>query len=142
MQDFTPFIPGLPGAFSGPLCRRAPCKRGGRRAMHAWWAPSKLCGLPKLIWWGPTWPLKYFLSFKPWIYIIIIIYHHPLKGLSWSWSYGSWIYTYAISAYLHKRCGFEPRSGEVYSIQHYVSDLWQVGGFLRFPPPIKLTAMI
>ena len=39
--------------------------------------------------------------------------------------------------------------GEVYSIQHYymkfVSDLRQVGGFLRvlrFPPPIKLTAMI
>jgi hypothetical protein len=39
--------------------------------------------------------------------------------------------------------------GEVYSIQFYesmfVSDLWQVGGFLRvlsFPPPIKLTAMI
>jgi hypothetical protein len=35
-------------------------------------------------------------------------------------------------------------SGEVYSIQHFVikfvSDLWQVGGFLRvlrFPPPIK-----
>jgi hypothetical protein len=39
--------------------------------------------------------------------------------------------------------------GEVYSIQHYVikfvSDLRQVGGFLRvflFPPPIKLTATI
>ena len=39
--------------------------------------------------------------------------------------------------------------GEMYSIQHYVikfvSDLRQVGGFLqvlRFPPPIKLTAMI
>jgi hypothetical protein len=35
--------------------------------------------------------------------------------------------------------------GEVYSIQHYVikfvSHLWQVGGFLQFPPPIKLTAM-
>jgi hypothetical protein len=38
---------------------------------------------------------------------------------------------------------------EVYSIQHYViklvSDLWQNGGFLRvfrFPPLIKLTAMI
>jgi hypothetical protein len=36
--------------------------------------------------------------------------------------------------------------GEVYSIQHYVikfvSDLWQVSGFLwilRFPPPIKVT---
>jgi hypothetical protein len=43
----------------------------------------------------------------------------------------------------------EMRSGEVYSIQHYVikfvSDLWLVGGFirvLRFPPPIKLTATI
>ena len=39
--------------------------------------------------------------------------------------------------------------GEVYSIQCYVikfvSDLWQVGGFLcvlQFPPPIKLTATI
>jgi len=39
--------------------------------------------------------------------------------------------------------------GEVYSIQHYmikfVSDLWQVGGYLRvlrFPSPIKLTATI
>jgi hypothetical protein len=39
--------------------------------------------------------------------------------------------------------------GEVYSIQHYVikfvTDLRQIGGFLlvlRFPPPIKLTAMI
>jgi hypothetical protein len=38
---------------------------------------------------------------------------------------------------------------EVYSIQHYVmkfvSDLRQVGGFLRvlrFPPPIKLTTTI
>jgi hypothetical protein len=39
--------------------------------------------------------------------------------------------------------------GEMYSIQHYVakffSDFQQVGGFfrvLRFPPPIKQTAMI
>jgi len=35
-----------------------------------------------------------------------------------------------------------PTHGEVYSIQHYVSDLRQVSGFLQFPPPIKLTAMI
>ena len=42
-----------------------------------------------------------------------------------------------------------PTRGEVYSIQHYVikfvSDLWQVAGFLQvfqFPPPIKLTATI
>jgi hypothetical protein len=36
--------------------------------------------------------------------------------------------------------------GEVYSIQHYVikyvSDFRQVSGFLWFPPPIKLIAMI
>ena len=57
--------------------------------------------------------------------------------------------TYAISGYHHWRCEFESRSGEVYSIQHYVikfvSDLRQVGGFFRvlqFPPPIKLTATI
>jgi hydrocephalus-inducing protein len=35
---------------------------------------------------------------------------------------------------------------EMYSIQNYVikfvSDLRQVGGFLRFPPPRKLTATI
>jgi hypothetical protein len=35
---------------------------------------------------------------------------------------------------------------EVYSMHHYmikyVSDLWQIGGFFRFPPPIKLTSTI
>jgi len=42
-----------------------------------------------------------------------------------------------------------PAHGEVYSIQQnvikFVCDLWQAGGFLwvlRFPPPIKLIAMI
>ena len=52
--------------------------------------------------------------------------------------------TYAISAYNHWCCEFELHSGEVYSIQHYVikfvSDLRQIGGFLRvlwFPPPLK-----
>ena len=57
--------------------------------------------------------------------------------------------TYAISEYHHLCCEFESRSGEMYSIQHYViklvSDMWQAGGFLlvlRFPPPIKLTATI
>jgi len=41
--------------------------------------------------------------------------------------------TYAISAYHHWCCEFESRSGRV--VQHYVikfvSDLRQVGGFLR-----------
>jgi len=55
------------------------------------------------------------------------------------------ITTYVISAYHHQCCEFESRSGR--GVQHYVikliSDLWQVGGFLRVlrcPPPIKLTA--
>jgi hypothetical protein len=52
--------------------------------------------------------------------------------------------TYAISAFHHQYCEFESRSGR--GVQHYVikfvSDLRQVGGFLRFPPPIKLTATI
>jgi hypothetical protein len=57
--------------------------------------------------------------------------------------------TYAISAYHHQNCEFEPRSGEMYLIQHYVikfvSVLWQVNGFLQvlqFPLPIKLTTTI
>jgi hypothetical protein len=45
------------------------------------------------------------------------------------------ITTCAISVYHHQCCKFEPRSDEVYSIQHYVikfvSGLRQVGGFLR-----------
>jgi hypothetical protein len=55
--------------------------------------------------------------------------------------------TYAISGYHHWCCEFESRSGR--GVQHYVikfvSDLRQVGGFLRvlwFPLPIKLTATI
>ena len=43
--------------------------------------------------------------------------------------------TFAISTYHHLRCEFESCSGEVYSVQHYVtkfvSDLRQVGGFLN-----------
>ena len=57
--------------------------------------------------------------------------------------------TYVISDFNHLRCEFIYRSGEVYSIQHYVikfvSDLRKVGGLLwvlLFPPPIKLTATI
>ena len=57
--------------------------------------------------------------------------------------------TYAISAYHHRSCEVKSHSGEVYWIQHYVikfvSDLQHMGGFLhtlRFPPPVKLTAII
>jgi putative lipase involved disintegration of autophagic bodies len=55
--------------------------------------------------------------------------------------------TYAICAYHHWCYEFESRSGR--GVQHhvikFVSDLWQVGGYLRvlrFPPLIKLTATI
>ena len=54
---------------------------------------------------------------------------------------------YAISAYHHWCCEFKSRSRR--GVQHYVikfvSDLRQVGGFLRvlqFSPPIKLTTTI
>jgi hypothetical protein len=57
--------------------------------------------------------------------------------------------TYAISVYYHQCCEVQSRSAEVYLKQHYVirlvSDLQQVGGFLRallFAPPIKLAATI
>ena len=55
--------------------------------------------------------------------------------------------TYAISAYHHRSCEFDSRSGNLCSIQHYViqffCDFRQVSAFLqaiRFPPPIKPTA--
>jgi hypothetical protein len=58
------------------------------------------------------------------------------------------ITTYAIIVF-HNKHEFETRSGDVHSRQHYVnkfvSDLWQIGGFLRvliFSPLIKLAATI
>jgi hypothetical protein len=57
--------------------------------------------------------------------------------------------SYAISAYHHQRCEFESRSWrgvlDTTLCDECVSDLRQVGGFLRvlrFPPPIKLIATI
>jgi hypothetical protein len=51
---------------------------------------------------------------------------------------------YAISAHHHWCCEVESQSG--WGVQHYVikfvSDLRQVSSFLRFLPPIKLTARI
>jgi len=45
-----------------------------------------------------------------------------------------------------KVASLNPANGEVYLIKHYVIkvviDLWQLGGYLRFPPSIKLTATI
>jgi hypothetical protein len=50
--------------------------------------------------------------------------------------------TFAISVY-HHWCEFESRSGRcVHYVIKFVSDLQQVGGFLRVPPTIKLSAKI
>ena len=55
--------------------------------------------------------------------------------------------TYITSAYQYWCCEFasRPERGVQHFVIKFVSDLRQVGGFLRvlwFPPPIKLTVMI
>ena len=64
-------------------------------------------------------------------------------GDRWPWSYGSWIYNYLRNQCLSPlRCEFEPGSGEVYSIQHYVmkfvSDL-RHGRWFSPGPPVSST---
>ena len=58
-------------------------------------------------------------------------------GSSWSWSYGSWIYSYLCNQCLSPlklrvRTPFMARC-----TRYNISDLRQVGGFFRFPPSIK-----
>jgi hypothetical protein len=85
----------------------------------------------------------FYLKNKKIIWFSSTSYH---KGApSWPWPYVvGFTTTYIISAYHHWCCEFESRSGR--GVQHYVikfvNDLRQVSGFLRFPPPIKLTATI
>ena len=78
------------------------------------------------------------------MYIRILLHFVPKSNKQWSWSYGSLIYNYLYNQCLSplKLWGWTPfMASEVYSIQHYVikivSDLRQIGGFLRFPPPIN-----
>ena len=45
------------------------------------------------------------------------------------WSYCGWIYNYLCNqCYHHSNCEFESRTGEVYSIQHYVISLSVICG--------------
>ena len=97
-----------------------------------------LCRPLVVILWGGVLPLHCL----PFDLRLLLVTMEP----SWPWSYNCWIYNYAISAY-HHWCEFESRPGR--GAQHYlikfVSDLWQVSGFLLvfwFLPAIKLTAMI
>ena len=65
-------------------------------------------------------------------------------GLSWSWSYGSWIYNYLCNQCLSPITLWRVRirlRWDVLDTILFVSDLRQVTGFLRilqFPPSIKL----
>jgi hypothetical protein len=68
--------------------------------------------------------------------LIYIPSYSPLKGMGRRGCYGmvvGFTTTYAISVYHHWCCEFRSRPGR--GVQHYVikfvSDLWQVGGFLR-----------
>ena len=71
--------------------------------------------------------------------LFFMTHHIVILGSSWSWLYGSWIYNYLCNKGYHPwSSGFEPHSW--HGVIKFVSDLQQVGGFLRFPPPIKLTA--
>jgi hypothetical protein len=96
-----------------------------------------------------------------WLYIIYISYflfYHKLyiltiKNLNYKKTHGLWVFIYIPSEVIHfiYTCtivSLNPAHDKVYLIQHYVikfvSDLWQVGGFIqvfRFPPSIKLIAM-
>ena len=88
-----------------------------------------------------------YIKKKPYVLVHYLMYN-TVSLLNHIMAAG-FIATYAISAYHNQRCELESRTGEVYSMQHYVkqfvSDLRQVGGFLRVfrcPPPKKLTTMI
>jgi hypothetical protein len=72
-------------------------------------------------------------------YYFLIIYRWP----SWPWSYCSWIYNYLCNQCLSPLMLYDGISMRARCTT--LCDLWQVCGFLRvlrFPLPIKLTAMI
>jgi hypothetical protein len=85
-------------------------------------------------------------------YLYYFLYLCWCPGLSWSWSSGSWIYDYLWNQCLSpprlyvriplKRCVLDTTSCDKLYVIKFVSDLRQVGAFLRFPPPIQLTATI
>ena len=63
-------------------------------------------------------------------------YFDIVRGQSWSWSYGSWIYNYLCKSVsiTTKVVSSNPTHGKVYSIQHYVIVcLWLSAG-LWFSP--------
>jgi hypothetical protein len=84
------------------------------------------------------------------IHIPIQVEFNIIEGLSWLWSYGSWIYNYLCKQYLSPltlwvRTPLRRDVLDTTLVIKFISDLRQVGGLLLelwFPPPIKLTATI
>jgi hypothetical protein len=69
----------------------------------------------------------------PWLMAILKFWSTPKLLLRPSWSYGSWIYNHICNQCLSPQT-FESRSGEVYSIQHYILIDW-VWGLCTFIVP-------
>jgi hypothetical protein len=71
---------------------------------------------------------------------IAFINDNTYRGLSWPWTYGSWIYNY-----LCNQCRSPLMLWLRISCDKFVGDLRQVGGLLhvlRFPPSIKLATTL
>ena len=96
---------------------------------------------------------EFFLKWLKFTYVQIGVYgllHFTGEGPSWLWSCGSWIYNYLCNQCLSPltlwvRLPLRRGVLNTTSCDKFVSDLRQIGGFLRvlwFPPPIELTATI
>jgi hypothetical protein len=98
-----------------------------------------------IIWLKSHWPIMFSIRTS---LLIVTISLCEIRGQSWPWSYGSWIYNYLCNQCLSPlmlwvRISIRERC-TLYVIK-FVSDLRQVCSFLRvlrFPPPITLTATI
>ena len=55
-------------------------------------------------------PIMFTTCWNCFLYIKRLINLLFIKGTSWSWSYGSWIFNYLCNQYHHYRCEFEPCS--------------------------------
>jgi hypothetical protein len=74
------------------------------------------------------------LSFCPFSFVLSLLHIGPSR----SWSYANWSYQLGLPVVITTKV-----YGEVYSMQHYMTKLVSdVGCFLRFPPPVKLTSTI
>ena len=91
--------------------------------------------------------VQLFIWGERWLFVLLILGdYHWLNCLKFIIRIYNYLYIMQSVLITNNIMSLNPAHGEVYLIQHYVikdvSDLRLVGGFLQFPPPIKLTAMI